>query len=331
MTAPTGGQPGEITYTQQPPEEMTYEEYVAAVAAVTAALAATILAISLPFQAIALTRADWMAWLAATYPYVEDARRQIAELSRRFYDSERAKHVGPVRIPILDGFEVIGPDGRPIRFEDSVGLTGEFWERLNIILAPYHPDWYQEAMEAVYEQLAKPETSDGELAQVINATIKEAENGGRRTNMWAVDDDPVVIGWARVQGGEDSCGFCAMLISRGPVYRDDPTSRRSAPTRAGLEVEDESLAVEIWRQAQATGDDSELNALMNRWHPNCDCKVVPVFKLADWPGRDHYLEMLEAWKAHAKGDSPKERFNAFRRYIERGRHRENVIRFPTAA
>lgn len=29
----------------------------------------------------------------------------------------------------------------------------------------------------------------------------------------------MVLGWARVLVGEDNCAFCAMLASRGPVYK----------------------------------------------------------------------------------------------------------------
>lgn len=301
---------------------MTYDEYLAAVAAVTAALAATVLAISAPYQVIALTRSDWLSFLAATYPYVESARREIADLSRTYYDSERANHVPPVRLPLFDREPIIGPNGRPIRIIDDVLSTALFYEQMNINLAPYSPDWYEEAMDAVVEDLIKAGTTENGVARVISLPVKEAENGGRRTAIWAVDDDPNVVGWARVQGGEDSCGFCAMLISRGPVYKKSKT--------AGLNAASDTLAVELWRQAAASDDDSVLDELMNRWHPNCDCKVVPVFDRFNWPGRDQYLEMSKAWEDHAKGKTTEDRFNAFRRYIEGGK-RDNLIQLPTAA
>lgn len=301
MTAPQGQQ--YITYVSQPPEEMTYEEYVAAVAAVTAALAGTVLAISFPFQALALTRVDWLSFLAATYPYVEQARQDVSELSRKFYDSERAKHVPPIELPIFDVFDqILGPDGRPIRIEDNSGITGTFHERLNINVAPYHPDWYEEAMDAVVDLLMKPNTTDGELVQVTAQAMKEAENGGRRTILYAVPDDPADVRWARVQGGEDSCGFCAMLISRGPVYA---TKERAGWNPEGIPEE-----------------------LMTRWHPNCDCKVVPVFDTKRWPGRDEYLRLEKLWvkitKPYASyetlpnGKQTMPKLNAFRRYIENG-------------
>lgn len=319
MTAPVG----QITYTEQPPEEMTYEEYLAAVTAIAAALAATVTAISLPFQAIALTRSDWLSFLAATYPYVEQARWEIAGLSRRYYDSERATHVPPVRLPIFGTEEIIGPDGRPIRFEGDLEQFGLFYPRLNINLAPYEPDWYEEAMEAVVDELIKAGTTDNGLARVVSQTVKEAENGGRRTAMWAVDDDPDVFGWARVEGNENigSCAFCAMLISRGPVYK---RARQS-----GFNVNSEAVAVEKARQAEASGDGIPLD-LMTKWHPNCDCKVVPVFDPLNWQGRDMYLYYEKLWSdvtgPYKGGKKGGEKLKVFRQFLAETNGRDSTSR-----
>lgn len=317
MTAPTGP----IIYTSQPPEAMTYEEYLLAVAAVTAALAQVVAAISIPLQAAQLTRADWLSFLTATYPYVVNARQEVSKLARQYYDSERAKHVPPIRIPMFSE-EIIGPDGNPIRIEDNSGQLRLVYPRLKINLPSYEPEWYEEAMNAVVDDLIKAGTTDAAIARVVSAPLKEAENAGRRTMMWAVEDDAQVMGWARVEGGESSCGFCAMLISRGPVYKSADTS--------GLKAKSNTLAVEIWRQAQATGDDSMLDELMNRWHKNCDCKVVPVFDRFNWPGRDQYMYYEDLWRKNAKGKTVEDRFNNFRQAVEGGR-RDNLIEFPTAA
>lgn len=325
MTAPQG-QHGQITYQSVPPPDYPYEEFLADVAVILAALAAVVAAVAAPFQVIALTRRDWISFLASIYEQVEQARWEIAGLARKFYDSERAKHLGPVELPdFSDSVDIIGPDGRPIRIEDTTGLLRPMWPQMNIIRAPYEPEWFEEAMDAVVEDFAKPNATDGALTNVLSAVVKEAENGGRRTNLWAVDDDPQVVGWARVEGNENvgSCGFCAMLISRGPVYKEAGDS--------GLDL-DNASAVEYWRQAEETGNRSEIDALMTRWHPNCDCKVVPVFDRSNWPGREQYLEMERLWGKVTKGLSNKEALNAFRRAVETGeRDDDNILRFPNAA
>lgn len=59
------------------------------------------------------------------------------------------------------------------------------------------------------------------LAKAKAATLRSAKrqvlNAGRDRLIERRKRDPNVAGWARVSDG-DPCGFCAMLVSRGPVY-----------------------------------------------------------------------------------------------------------------
>lgn len=75
------------------------------------------------------------------------------------------------------------------------------------------------------------------------------------------------VGWARVLTGRTSCGFCVMLASRGPVY--------SSAHHAG-------------KGGQAGRD---------KFHNNCDCMVVPVYKSTDWAGRREFEELREFYHA----------------------------------
>lgn len=75
------------------------------------------------------------------------------------------------------------------------------------------------------------------------------------------------VGWARVLTGRTSCGFCVMLASRGPVY--------SSARHAG--------------KGGAGGRD--------KFHNNCDCMVVPVYKSTDWTGRREFEELREFYHA----------------------------------
>lgn len=65
----------------------------------------------------------------------------------------------------------------------------------------------------------------------------------------------VPLGWARRLTGAENCAFCVMLASRGAVYRS---------------------------RATAGG--------MRKWHDGCDCEIVPVYDLTDWPGLDGFVE-----------------------------------------
>ena len=87
-------------------------------------------------------------------------------------------------------------------------------------------------------------------------------------------DSTLALNWARVLTGQENCGFCVMLASRGPVYETAQTAGRVRASAAFREVHGRQ-----W---------------MNSYHPNCDCVVVPVYDYEDWVGQDQY-EALEEW------------------------------------
>lgn len=105
------------------------------------------------------------------------------------------------------------------------------------------------------------------------------------------------IGWARVLSGAENCGFCAMLASRGPVYR----SAETAQHRGANQHED-------------------------KFHDHCDCAVVLVHKGRDWEGREQYETLEDLWGEVAYGGPEHYSGNAarraFRRAIERGKRED---------
>ncbi|WP_439377834.1 hypothetical protein [Amycolatopsis lexingtonensis] len=259
---------------------MNAEEYANRQAGITQALITIVLQLVGIFRAPQLSRRDWGNLLAVLYPHVEDARTQAAELGREFYDSQREQH---------------NPD----------------LPRHDTFLSTYRPEWFAESMEPARVAMSRPGATQDAAAQVALRAAKEVENGGRRTILRAVETDPVVKGWARVATGRETCGFCMMLVSRGPVY--------TSADAAGLDLNDTSAA-QVWKKAEAGDIDSReaIDELMTRWHPGCDCKVVPVFKISDWPGRDAWKRAEEAWKHYTKGYGGLDALNAFRRAVESG-------------
>jgi hypothetical protein len=209
------------------------------------------------------------------WPLVQDARYESGRISRAFYDLER---------------------------EERTGQT----ERHRFYLEEYKPDWFQQDMDVVRPIFSEPFATDDDMAEVVAVAAKQVDNGGRKTMLRAVESDPQVLGWARVEGGAESCAFCTMLISRGPMYGEAHA--------AGLDA-DTTTAVEVIRQAEESGDDEIFDALMTRWHPHCDCRVVPVFDRSDWPGRDQYLAASKLWGESTKGTSGVDSINALRRAI----------------
>ena len=90
------------------------------------------------------------------------------------------------------------------------------------------------------------------------------------------------IGYARVLSGKESCAFCAMLASRGPVYSEDTVTRR------------------------ADG---------RRYHDGCDCRAVLVIEGQPWPGEAAYRRLEREWRAATWDAEPGE--TVFRRFGQR--------------
>jgi hypothetical protein len=250
------------------------ETYVVRQASIVRRIVRSILGIFLPFRGVPVEDETWDLILRTIYPSVEDARRESAELAREFYDTLR---------------ELEYPD-----------------EQYDIDLAPYEYEWFEEAMRPSRQKFRLIDTSLGEVTQAALRVAKEVENGGRRTMLYAIQKDGKRPRWARVATGAETCGFCLMLVSRGPVY--------ITPDRAGAEAGPDALDL-LDEEGNAA-----LTELMTRWHPGCDCKIVPVFDTKkDWPGKQDYLEAYELWKEVTKGYSGRDALNAFRRAIESGK------------
>ena len=64
------------------------------------------------------------------------------------------------------------------------------------------------------------------LVQVSGSMSRISLNAGRETVMSAVRSDPAAFGWSR-DGTGDTCAFCSMLISRGPVYKEETVGFKS--------------------------------------------------------------------------------------------------------
>ena len=292
---------------------MTYGEFVERQAAIIRPVLRLLALVLLAYRLLPLNRKQWRQLLAQVYPVIDRARRESSDLARKFYDAERRRRLLELEIR-----------GEPDDDDDYVDLTpalpGEDrikWPTFDeddwvpVDLEPYFFEWFVEAMEPAREGMSEENSADSAIQKFIALAEKEIENANRRTILRAVDNDPKVIGWARVQGGEDSCAFCLMLISRGPVYNN--------PSKAGLQT-DKVTAVELWKRIES-GNDAEAEAaydgLMTRWHPNCDCKAVPVFDRSNWAGRGAYLEAERLWKEATRGYRGREAFNAFRRFVEK--------------
>lgn len=125
---------------------------------------------------------------------------------------------------------------------------------------------------------------------------REALAGGRGLLVEASEADQAVLGWARITDGSP-CAFCAMLASRGAVYRN-----KNSATLAG----------------SYRGMDDIDRSFLNKYHPRCCCQTVPVYRKEDFITPESRA-FRDAWYESTKGLSGREAENAFRRYLEGGR------------
>jgi len=121
---------------------------------------------------------------------------------------------------------------------------------------------------------------------VAGATSRHALDGGRDGLQETIRQDRQARGWQRVTQGEP-CAFCAMLASRGAVFK---TGETALGTRLG-----------------PTGD--------FQVHDNCNCTAEPVY--GDTPLRNEQAQKwADLWKDSTRGEQ--DQLNAFRRAYERG-------------
>lgn len=93
------------------------------------------------------------------------------------------------------------------------------------------------------------------LVRVSGAVSRDVLNAGRDTVTQEIGRDSKALGWMR-EGGADTCPFCSMLLSRGPVYKEE-----SADFQA---------------------------------HDHCACFASPYYEGAAWPDRNR--ELQQRWK-----------------------------------
>lgn len=132
--------------------------------------------------------------------------------------------------------------------------------------------------------LARPDAAAVTLTNVAGEVSRQTLNGGRTTILDTADADPVALGYARVTDG-NPCSFCALLASRGPVYR---TERAAKLDRSG-----------------------------EKYHRKCGCSAEPVFdRNAAWPGKGReYAEIYKQAKRNARKSGDDVTIE-FRRLIE---------------
>jgi hypothetical protein len=115
------------------------------------------------------------------------------------------------------------------------------------------------------------EARDISFVESSGAATRHVLTGGRQSLLTLVEGDMQAIGWVRVTDG-DPCYFCAMLASRGPVYKRNSFSQ-SDPRFTGPGT------VKV--------------------HDHCACTLEAVYsRNSAWPGRAQEFHRL--WNQHIR-------------------------------
>lgn len=136
-------------------------------------------------------------WVRRSVPVVQRARRQSVQLGQGYYKADRrlqnpgAPTIALPAVPALPDEAVT----------TSLWVTG--------------PQPYVDAGRAV-DDIFTPER----ISQITGAVARHAMNGGREAVDLARQSDKLAVGYYRETDG-DPCAFCAMLASRGVVYKED--------------------------------------------------------------------------------------------------------------
>lgn len=195
-----------------------------------------------------------------TFRVMTNARVRTHEAAARYLHGQGVVNIPPLREYRVDAVEQMIEDAVP----DSV--------------ASDPVDESTRTTPHVVEQVQK---------SVARAASRHAQQPARETVQETADEGGSEMGWARVLTGARSCAFCAMLASRGPVYKSD----KSALFRGG--------------------------ASMDAYHNGCDCIAVLVRRGAIWEGHDSFDSLNELWQTATKRKSNKDARNAFRREWDR--------------
>lgn len=284
---------------------MTPEEYAAKQAALAAAAGVVAYQLAQFWAQTVLTPLAWVRLLRFIWPEVQRRRQESAVLARQFYDYQRAVYhpqLPRMEIPLQgNDFDVFVRNMEPVRKKMSVqDSPKDAVVKVALqVMREVENAGRRQIIDAVKEDsdvaevIQFPERkskffSDSELADMrrafgVDPTTRTSWGGSQveeplnlretRRQMRSGGTSRLVRGWARVATGNETCGWCLMLISRGPVYYGADT--------AGLNLS-ETAALQMFQASDTETYFDDIDQFMEDWHTGCDCKVIPVFKADDW-------------------------------------------------
>jgi len=213
------------------------------------------------------------AFQAAVTLLVQKYGKASMALASKFYLQQRqaAGIPGGIRVAMADPAT---HDTVKTALDDA--LSG-LWN-----IAPAHPQVALTTSTITDPQQIQDITAAAQ-AQVQGWAEKLAQDPARQTVINTAKKDPKAVGWARIPepaaSPSGTCAFCAMLATRGAVYK----SERGASFKA---------------------------------HPGCKCHPEPLFKGQLYVPSAQILDWQQTYAEATKGRSGKDARAAFRQALE---------------
>ena len=233
-------------------------------------------------------------WLAALLPRLRDHHRRKMQLTRGYYEAFRAVEFAAAMSPRPAAPAAAprpGAGGQPQRDRPAPFVMPTLptapelnVEQMQTSLAATGLWTYREKMRV---SVPEPRARQDAVVASIGAATRILTNDVHEALERDTKADPAAVGYVRVVRA-NGCSFCAMLASRGPVYKDDSFD---------------------FSDPRFVGNGS------HKVHDHCNCSLEPVFsRSAPWPGESKQWQDL--WNSATKGLSGQAALNAFRRAYE---------------
>lgn len=236
-------------------------------------------------------------------PYVRPERREAA---REEAPLERVEPQ-PEQSPEPEQEPALEPSNRTAEPRSRVRVTAPAQQprsrvRVQVAANDLDPQTRRQArtrVEVTDDNRTEPAVIRGVTERVTATVERHIRQVDRETVTATADAAGEEVGWARVLSGAENCAWCAMLASRGPVYKSD----KSALTVVG-------------RRGGRTRGTRQLG---ERYHDFCDCDCVLVRQGEDWAGRAEFERLQRMWAAAtaAHPDDTERAFNRSWRRIQR--------------
>lgn len=235
------------------------EQYQAEQRVVASTMGRDIVTLLLALLSLGDPEESWRALKTALKAIVRDRRNQSARLTGPYYQRIRAE-AG------VGGAIVLTPPRQLLeeRLDEALDGAGIFTYRQALRLG------------------ATPVEARDRAAVTLSGTSSRlALEGGRDVIEGTVLADDEALGWARISDG-DPCAWCAMLVSRGAIYK------------SGVSAGDASRGGE-------------------KYHDHDGCQAVPVFDYSS-PYQQAAEDLYEEWQRATAGHSGEAARKAWRKY-----------------